>query len=389
MSDIEVSDETLEQWFAAAGSDYQLPADAFERVLAAAGETSRPGRARFQHPRLAAAAVLIIAAVGGASLWGGFGQGGARHDSVTAGAALPARAAVHGPSNNGFSTDSTGSAATKDLPAGGAAAPPAVPRPAVPTPARGEASSGGDVAALPPAAGNDAAAGTTADGAKIVHTGTLALTVAKGQVSAVLTRLTGLATGLGGYVSSTSTAEAGSQPSGTVVLRVPAASFDTAVNQARGLGTVTVSTSKGSDVTAQAADQQARLGSLKKTRDQFLLILAKAKTIGETLSVQQRIDDTQSQIDQLQGAINLLADQSSYGTLTVTVTQKAAVLVAATPVHHQSGLSKAWHRAVDGFVTGVEALIARSGRAVLVLIVLVVGLGILRAAWKVGRRRLV
>jgi hypothetical protein len=215
--------------------------------------------------------------------------------------------------------------------------------------------------------------------------------VAKGQVSPVLTKLTNLATGLGGYVSSTSTSESGNQPTGTVVVRVPAGSFDSALAQARTFGTVTASTSKGADVTAKAADQQAQLTSLKRTRDQFLLILAKAKTIGETLSVQQRVDDAQAQIDQVQGQINVLADQSSYGTLTATVTQKAPAVVPtkAKPVQHQSGLSKAWHRAVDGFVTGVEALIARSGRAVLVLIVLVIGLGVLRAAWKVGRRRLV
>lgn len=355
MRDIEVTDETLEQLFAGAGSDYEVPADAFERVLAAAGEAGRPNRARFQHPRLVAAAVLIIAAAGGASLWGGLGRGGGPQTSQTASRALPPRDLAHGPAN-AFSRDAAGSATQR--------------------------------APLPPAQ-SDALAGA-ADGAKVVHTGSLSLTVPKGQVSPVLTRLTGLAGGLGGYVSSTSTAESGSQPTGTVVLRVPAGSFDSALAQARTFGTVTASTSKGADVTAKAADEQAQLTSLKRTRDQFLLILAKAKTIGETLSVQQRVDDTQAQIDQVQGQINVLADQSSYGTLTATVVQKApAVVPKAKPVHHQSGLSKAWHRAVDGFVTGAEALIARSGRALLVLLVLAVGLAALRAAWKVGRRRLV
>jgi hypothetical protein len=144
-------------------------------------------------------------------------------------------------------------------------------------------------------------------------------------------------------------------------------------------------------VTGSYTDLQARETALKKTRDHYLTIMVTATTIGETLSVQQRVDDAQTSIDQLQGQINVLGDQASYGTLTVTVSQKApaAVVTKAKPVHHQSGMSKAWHRAVDGFVTGVEALIARSGRAVLVLIVLVVGLGVLREAWKVGRRRLV
>jgi hypothetical protein len=229
------------------------------------------------------------------------------------------------------------------------------------------------------------------DAAKIVHTGSLGLTVAKGQVSPVLTRLTSLATGVGGYVSSSTTAESGSRPTGTVVLRVPADSYDTALAQVRTLGTVTSTASAAKDVTGSYTDLQARETALKKTRDHYLTLLAKATTIGETLSVQQRVDDAQTQIDQLQGQINVLGDQASYGTLTVTVSQKAPVVVPPkpAPVHHQSGLSKAWHRAVDGFVTGVEALIARSGRAVLVLIVLVVGLVVLRVAWKVGRRRLV
>ena len=84
-------------------------------------------------------------------------------------------------------------------------------------------------------------------------------------------------------------------------------------------------------MTAQAADQQARLTALKASRDQFLTILAKAKTIGETLAVQQKVDDAQTQIDQLQGQINVLSSQASYGTLTVTVSQKVAAAVAAKP----------------------------------------------------------
>jgi hypothetical protein len=388
VSDIEVSDETLEEWFAAAGSEYVVPADAFERVLAAAGETGRASGPRFQHPRLVAAAVLIIAAAGGASLWGGGGLG--QHGATTS--------ASHGLAAAGGSLTGGGTAerapaltngTSKNI-SGDTAAPPAAAEPAVPAPLGRVASPSGKLAAAPTAAGFDAAAGGTADGAKIVHTGSLALTVPKGQVSPVLTKLTNLATGLGGYVSSTSTSESGNQPTGTVALRVPADSFDSALAQARTFGTVTASTSKGADVTAKVADQQAQLKSLKQTLDQFLLIQAKAKTIGEILSVKQHVDDTQAQIDQVQGQIKVLADEFSYGTLTATVTQKStAVVPTATPVHHQSGLSKAWHRAVDGFVTGVEALIARSGRAVLVLIVLVVGLGVLRAAWKVGRRRLV
>ncbi|MDX6257980.1 MAG: hypothetical protein QOJ11_4314 [Frankiales bacterium] len=383
MNDNQVSDETLESWFAAAASEYGVPADAFEKVLSAAGESAKPRAARFQHPRLVAAAVLIIVAAGGATAWNGVGHGGTPATATSASSSSSAGAA-HGAPTVRSPGRTPGS--TTDFSNDVAAAPAAPPAPAVSALPTGRSASFTD--AMQGSAKN---LGATADSAKIVHTGSLGLTVAKGQVSPVLTRLTSLATGVGGYVSSSTTAESGSRPTGTVVLRVPAGTYDTALTQARALGTVNSTSSSAKDVTGSYTDLQARETALKKTRDHYLTLLAKATTIGETLSVQQRVDDAQTQIDQLQGQLNVLGDQASYGTLSVTVTQKAPAVVAAKtkPVHHQSGMSKAWHRAVDGFVTGVEALVARSGRAVLVLIVLVVGLGLLRVAWKVGRRRLV
>ena len=395
MSEVEISDDTLEAWFAAAGAEYAVPEDAFGRVLEAAGESRRSGRARLPHPRLVAAAVLVIAAVGGATLWSGFGQrsqGGAasatgpsvvRGDGVLNG---PAKTLTGGAAHAGAVPPTSDTFGVDKVPGEPAAPGQTTAR----LPSAGTVESGPTVE-FQSGVTKGAAVAATPDDAKIVETASVALTVAKDQVSPVLTRLTSLAAAFGGYVASSTTAEAGSRPSGTVVLRVPAASFGTALGQLRALGTVTSTTSNAQDVTATYTDLAAHEASLKKTRDHYLTLLAKATTIGETLSVQQRVDDAQTQIDQLQGQINVLSDQASYATISTAVTQKAAVVIRPkpTPVRHQSGLSQAWHRAVDGFVTGVEALVARSGRAVLVLIVLVVGLGVLRVAWRVGRRRLV
>ena len=379
-----MNDTTLEELLATAAGAYDLPEDAFARVLEAAGESALPQRRRFEHPRLVAAGLLLVAAVGGAFLWSGHGgkhaslvgagpaavdfQSGAGKFagvpsiSGSGGSAADLCAGCYGASSTGTETfdNVNGSAARLPLSSASSTAPTAV---------KGLAG--------------------TVDAAKVVHTGSLALSVAKGQVTPTLTQLTGLATGEGGYVSSSTTAESGSRPSGTVVLRVPAAAYDVVLGQARALGTVVSTTSSAQDVTAQAADQQARLAALQASRDQFLTILAKAKTIGETLAVQQRVDDAQTQIDQLQGQIDVLANQASYGTLTVTVSQKGAVVVPPKPVQQQGGLSRSWHSAVHGFVTGAEALVARSGRGLLVLLVLVVCALVLRTAWRVGRRRLV
>ena len=229
-----------------------------------------------------------------------------------------------------------------------------------------------------------------ADSAKIVKTGSIALIVKDGQVSSVVTRVTGIAQGAGGYVATSKSQEYGDDPSSTVTLRVPVDRFEAVVEAVRkqvagGVGKVDSSSTSGQDVTAQYADVGAQIRSLTAARDRFLVLLGRANTIGQTLEVQQRVDDVQQQIDQLTGRQRVLKDQTSLGTLTVTVSEKPK----AVATHEQSGLSKSWDNATHGFTSGIEALISKSGRALVVLLVLLVAAVVLRAGWRLARRRLV
>ncbi len=271
---------------------------------------------------------------------------------------------------------------TTDFSAPAAAALPPLPPTAPGTTAR-------SLVKAPPVAGTTTQSEAFADGARIVQTGDVGLVVEKGKVSGVTGQVRLLARRAGGYVADEKTAELGTDPSSSVTLRVPVKAFDGVVTAVRGtvkdgVGKVESSTSSAADVTAQYADLQAQIGSLAAARGRFLSILAKANTIGETLSVQQRVDDVQARIDRLEGQRRVLASQSELATLTVTVSEKVKVLAEAK----QSGLSTSWDRAKDGFSSGVESLIAHSGRALLVLIVGVVGLLVLRLGWRLARRRL-
>ncbi|MCW2672441.1 MAG: putative lipoprotein [Frankiales bacterium] len=245
-----------------------------------------------------------------------------------------------------------------------------------------------------PTSGAGSAAGVGdgfADSAKIVKTGSVALIVAEGKVGGVVVKVHGIADGAGGYVSSEKSQEFGTDPTSTVTIRVPVSKFDGVVQSVRdqvknGVGKIDSSSTSGQDVTAQYADVTAQIQSLTAARDRFLTILSRANTIGETLSVQQRVDSVQLQIDQLKGRMRVLADQTSMGTLTVTVSEKAK---AEKKAHVQSGLSRSFDNARHGFTSGVESLISRSGKGLLVLILAVVALVILRTGWRLARRRLV
>jgi len=224
---------------------------------------------------------------------------------------------------------------------------------------------------------------------RVVKTGELDLQVAKGRVSPTLDRVAAIATLERGYVSDSRTAEGGFDPSGEVTLRIPVQNFEDAIARARHItgAKVLALQTTGQDVTSRYVDLQARIKALKQTRATFLQLLSRATTIGETLAVQQQVTDVQTQIEQLQGQLSVLANRSALSTLTVTVDQK--VLPLSGKQHHKSGLTKAIDKSVSRFVRGVEAIISIIGPVLLVLLVIAIGWLASTFGYRALRRRMV
>ena len=230
--------------------------------------------------------------------------------------------------------------------------------------------------------------GAVGQPAKIEQTGSLTLTVGHSELSRTVTRLTALAGTYGGFVANSQTqsgAATGGAPSGSVTLQVPVQSFATVLQHAEALGMTSDLTTKATDVTSQYVDLQARITALEASRQQYLTILAKATTVGDVLAVQEQIDSIQSQIEQLQGQLQLLTSQTSYSSLTVTIGEHAPA-PSPGPLP-ESGLVRAWHASIGGFLTGVEGVIRLAGPVVFALLlsgaVLVGG----RVLWRRYQRR--
>ena len=203
---------------------------------------------------------------------------------------------------------------------------------------------------------------------RVVKSGTVALAAPQGRVGAVLDAVQRVAVAQGGEVFGTSTEEQGDRPTGSVVVRVPAARFEDLVLRVRGLAPVRSASTSGTDVTAQTADVEAQVESLQAVRGRFLAILGRARTVAEVLSVQQQVDDVAGRIDALQSQARVLRASSDFSTLTVDVAQADdPYLPASSP---RSGFSGALADAWDGFTSGAQALVRRSGRALLVLMCL-------------------
>jgi hypothetical protein len=230
--------------------------------------------------------------------------------------------------------------------------------------------------------------GAVGQPAKIEQTGSLTLTVGHGKLSRTVTRLTALAGTYGGFVANSQTqsgAATGGAPSGSVTLQVPVQSFATVLQHAEVLGMTSDLTTKATDVSSQYVDLQARITALEASRQQYLTILAKATTVGDVLAVQEQIDSIQSQIEQLQGQLQLLTSQTSYSSLTVTIGEHAPA-PSPGPLP-ESGLVRAWHASIGGFLTGVEGVIRLAGPVVFALLLLGVVLAGGRALWRRYQRR--
>ena len=228
-----------------------------------------------------------------------------------------------------------------------------------------------------------AASDAVGQSAKIEQTGTLGLAVGRGDLARTMTKLTALAAGNGGFVASSQTqsgAGTGGAPYGTITLQVPVANFSALLKQAQALGRTTDLTTKATDVTGQYVDLQARIAALEASRQQYLTILAKATTVGDVLAVQEQLDTIQSQIEQLQGQLQVLTSETSYSTLTVTVSEGSP---PPRPVPlPESGLVRAWHDSIGGFVAGVEGVVRVAGPVLFALLCLGIVLVGGRALWR-------
>jgi hypothetical protein len=221
---------------------------------------------------------------------------------------------------------------------------------------------------------------------KIEETGGITLVVPNAQIQPDLSRVATLAVANGGFVASTQTQSSapGTPAQGTITLQVPEASFNSVLAQVRGLGRVVMLTTSATDVTGQYVDLQARITALQDSRQQYLMIMAKATTVGGILAVQEQLQNLQSQLEQLQGQLQLLNNETTYATLAVTLSQK---VVTPPPPRPEPGLLKAWDAAVGGFVAGFEGVVRVAGPLFFSLLLLAAVVLVGRWAWRFRPRR--
>jgi Domain of unknown function (DUF4349) len=219
--------------------------------------------------------------------------------------------------------------------------------------------------------------------------GDLSLIVKTARVSVVVERDTfaksfqdamDVATANQGYVQTSSSRDG---RSGSLVIRVPSSRFEETLRELKQLGIeVEGETVTGQDVTAQHVDLQARRRIARARRTVLLRLMDRATTIEQTLRVQNALDDIQLQIEEVQGALNVLDSRVSEATIRLQI-RETGVEPLEKDVRNPS-LPGAFDRAIAGFFAVIAGTVVGLGY---VIPALVIGLGVFLAV-RFARRRL-
>jgi hypothetical protein len=200
---------------------------------------------------------------------------------------------------------------------------------------------------------------------KIVQTASLELTVE--EVGSSFEEVSRIAAAAGGFVASSTFSRADDEQVASVTIRVPATQYQDVLRQLRGLALeVENESSQANDVTEEYTDLSSRLRNLEATEAQYLLLLGQAKDIGEILQVQDRLNSTRSEIEQVKGRLNLLNNLTDLATVTVHLRTDTAPVVGPETgggVNPADAARGAWDASIDvltGISSGIVAVVVFS-----------------------------
>jgi hypothetical protein len=204
-------------------------------------------------------------------------------------------------------------------------------------------------------------------------------------------KITSIAEGKGGFVvestQSSSNIKSATRDTVMMTVRVPAEKFNETLDEIRKTGSrVIVETVKGTDVTEEFIDIEARLKAKRTLEAQFLEIMKRADSVTSALEVQKQLSEVRAEIEKIEGRKRFLENQASLSTIKIKL---------QTPLAFSSNSSGFFYRLKESIGNGFDAALSFILGFVtvliailpfLILVVLPVFL-VLRYLWRRLRRR--
>jgi hypothetical protein len=141
------------------------------------------------------------------------------------------------------------------------------------------------------------------------------------DTSQAVSQVTGLLAEEGGYIINSQTWYQDNYMYASLRLGIPSARFEESLNALRRIGIQVLSENAvGQDVSDQYVDLQSRLTNLEATAARVREFLKDAKTIEDSLRINQQLSDLEAQIEQVKGQMRYFEGRSAFSTVTVSLT---------------------------------------------------------------------
>jgi hypothetical protein len=216
---------------------------------------------------------------------------------------------------------------------------------------------------------------------KIVRNADVDVRVGRGRFDAAWAHAGQIAQRHNGFVTNSS-AETGESRlrRGNLSMRVPASELEAALSELRALGTVVRFATSGYDVSGQIVDLDARLRTLQAQEAQYLELLKKANTVGETIEVRGRLDQVRQEVESMQAQRQLVQSQVDMSTINASIFEPGAEAQTREP----GRLSTAWDKARDNALAVLAGIVYVGGALIPLALVALAAWGAVRL---VRRRR--
>lgn len=176
-------------------------------------------------------------------------------------------------------------------------------------------------------------------------------------------------------------------------VRIPSAGLDGFLKALGGIGTIYNQSMSTEDVTLSYLDIEARSKSLKIQQERLLDLLAKAETIEEIISLEDRISEVTYQLEAKESTLKNYDNLVTYSTVTISIEEVSHI----TEVEPQtvgerikSGLSDTFYTISEGFKNFSVWFVVNLPFIVLWLViiaVLVVLIRLIVKVWKAGKAK--
>ncbi|MEV4277403.1 DUF4349 domain-containing protein [Actinoplanes xinjiangensis] len=184
------------------------------------------------------------------------------------------------------------------------------------------------------------------DQRSIIYTGSI--TVRVKNVNDDAAKVTGIATGAGGFVGGDERHSGDGSSTATIKLRIPADKFTAVVDQLAGLGDEENRGINTEDVTEAVVDLDARIEVQKARVESGKRLLAEAKSLDDLVMLEREVATRESDMASLEAKKRRLSDLTSLSTITVILLGPNASVSddGDEPPGFLSGLSNGWNALV-------------------------------------------